>query len=52
MWRIGMMGAALAVEFALENLGLFGLPAWATVGAGLLLGEVSKWLNSKQVPQV
>lgn len=45
-WRIGMMVAAVAVDFLLQNLGLFGLPTIVTVSLGLVLGEVSKYLNT------
>lgn len=45
-WRVGMMALAAVVAFAIENLGLFGLPVWAVGVAGLVLGEVSKWLNN------
>jgi len=46
-WRAGMMIAALAIDFVLQNLGLFELPAQATVIIGLLLGELSKYLNTR-----
>ena len=47
LWRVGMMALALSVNWAMENLGLFGLPNQAVVVLGLVLGEVSKWLNTK-----
>lgn len=50
-WRAGMMLAALAIDFVLQNLGLFdGLfdfPPQATIVVGLILGEVSKYLNTQ-----
>ena len=48
LWRAGMMTSALAVDFVLENLGLFALPQSAIVILGLVLGEVSKHLNTKK----
>lgn len=47
-WRAGMVLAALAVDFAVTNLTLFELPNGITVFLGLVLGEVSKYLNSHQ----
>ena len=44
-WRAGMMLAALSVDFWLENLGLLSLNGQVTVFLGLVLGEISKWLN-------
>jgi hypothetical protein len=46
-WRAGMMCVALLVGFLNENLGLLNLPQEAVVVLGLVLGEVSKYLNSK-----
>lgn len=46
LWRVAMMGLALLVDFALENLGLFELTPQVTVVIGLVLGEISKWLNT------
>lgn len=45
-WRVGMMFIALLVAFASENLAGFGLSAQTTIILGLVLGEVSKFLNS------
>lgn len=44
-WRIGMMTLAMAVAFALDNLSEFNLSPQLTIILGLVLGEVSKWLN-------
>ena len=46
-WRAGMMLVALSVDFALQNLGIFELPGQAIVIIGLVLGEVSKYLNTQ-----
>lgn len=46
-WRAGMMVVALGVDFAIQNLGLLNLPNEITVVSGLILGEVSKYLNTR-----
>jgi hypothetical protein len=50
LWRAAMMGLALLVEFALNNLGLLDLSPQLTVVIGLVLGEVSKWINTGLKP--
>lgn len=47
-WRTGMMTLAMFVDFTAQNVGLFELPPEATVLLGLILGEVSKYLNGKR----
>lgn len=46
-WRIGMMSVAMLIDFSLTNLELFNLAPQVTVVLGLVLGEVSKYLNKK-----
>ena len=46
-WRLGMMVLAVVIQFILDNLNLVSLPPGATVLIGLVLGEVSKWLNTQ-----
>lgn len=46
-WRTGMMVLALTISFFLENIDLMTLPPAAKIILGLILGEVSKYLNSK-----
>lgn len=46
-WRIAMMFAAFIVTFVINNLASFNLSGEVAVVAGLLLGEVSKFLNTK-----
>lgn len=46
-WRLGMMVGAAVVAFVMDNLGLLNMPEQAVIVAGLILGEVSKWLNSQ-----
>jgi hypothetical protein len=46
-WRTAMMVSALLTAFLADNIGLFGFSPTATVLFGLVLGEVSKFLNSQ-----
>ena len=47
LWRAAMMGLATMAAFLLDNVNMLELsPGW-TVFAGLVLGEVSKWLNGR-----
>jgi hypothetical protein len=46
LWRLLMLVGAASVEFLAENIGLFHLPPQAVVVAGLVLGELSKYLNT------
>ncbi len=50
-WRIGMMIIAFLVSFAIDNLTQFGFSPQVTIVAGLLLGEISKLLNTKLTVQ-
>ena len=43
-----MMALALTVSFFLENIDLLSLPAEAKIILGLVLGEVSKYLNTQK----
>ncbi len=45
LWRAGMMAIAGGVAYVAEHLAGIGLPPIATAILGLLLGEVSKYLN-------
>ena len=51
-WSVGMMAVAMAIDFLLNNIGLFNLPADVTVFLGLILAQVSKWLNSEKASSV
>lgn len=46
-WSTGMMVVALFVDFLITNLELFNMPVEVTVILGLVLAQVSKFLNSK-----
>jgi len=44
-WRVGMVAIAGVVDIAIVSLSDFNLPNELTVIIGLVLGEVSKYLN-------
>ena len=48
-WRAVMMVGALAVDFLLQSLADFNLSPQVVVLLGLVLGEISKWLNTKSL---
>jgi len=48
-WRAGMMGAAAVIAFSLDNIQLLELSPLATTLLGLVLGEISKHLNTRSV---
>lgn len=45
LWRLGMATLAFIVSWILSNLELLELGTTTTMVLGLLLGEVSKYLN-------
>jgi hypothetical protein len=45
-WRVGMMVASLLVNWAISALTSWNLSPTITVALGLILGEVSKFLNT------
>lgn len=45
LWRAGMILVALVIDFILANLELLNLSSEVVVVIGLVLGEVSKYLN-------
>ena len=45
-WRIGMMVLAVAIDWALKNVGVL-VPTQYTVLAGLILGEISKEIRNQ-----
>lgn len=47
LWRTGMMVVSLGLGFLAENLGLLELNPTVVGLLGLVLGEVSKWVNNK-----
>lgn len=46
-WRTSMMVVAVAIDFALQNLASFNLTPLAVTVLGLILGEVSKYVNEQ-----
>lgn len=46
-WRLGMMLLAVTLDFTVQNIGIFDLPPAMVTVVGLVLGEVSKFLNNK-----
>lgn len=46
VWRVGAMTAAAGIGFAVENATELGIPSYGVVLLGLVLGEVTKFLNS------
>ena len=47
-----MVVIAFILDFAVENLGLFGLPNEITVFVGLILGEISKYVNARNIKKI
>jgi hypothetical protein len=45
-WRVGMMLVALLAAWGLETINLLDIAPEVKVFAGLILGEVSKYLNT------
>ena len=45
LWRAGIVGAAAAIAELSVGLNEVGLPEIAVVALGLVLGEVTKYLN-------
>ena len=46
-WRGLTMGLASLVGFASSQLGLFNLPPFVVASIGLVLGEITKFLNNE-----
>jgi hypothetical protein len=46
-WSAATMLAAMVVDFAAVNLELFNLPNGVTVFLGLVLAQITKYLNTK-----
>ena len=47
LWRVAMVGLAAIIDFLLNSLMNVEIPNQYVVLAGLVLGEISKWLNNK-----
>lgn len=48
-WRLAGMLAVAILDFASANIGLFNLPNEMTVVIGLIVGELTKYLNTRHV---
>lgn len=48
LWRLGAIVAVALLSFLAENLGLFGLSPQVQLVLGLVLGEVTKALNTQK----
>ena len=48
IWRTGGMVGIVGLEFITANMGLFDLPSFAVVVIGLVVGELTKILNTKK----
>ena len=46
-WRLGGMVAVAVLSFGIENASELNIPSYGVVVAGLLMGELTKWLNTK-----
>lgn len=52
-WGLATMLAAVIVDYTAANIGMFDMPEYVVVPLGLILAQVTKYLNTKQVsPQV
>jgi len=47
-WRVGTMVSAVVVAFISNNIGLIELPVWVIGLVGLILAEITKWLNTQK----
>ncbi len=47
LWSAGMMGLAAMVAFLIENIGALELSPTVTVVAGLVLAQISKFINNE-----
>jgi hypothetical protein len=46
-WRLGMAVIAFAIDWILKNIALLDMGTAPTVVLALVLGEISKYLNTK-----
>ena len=45
-WRFLCIALVAGLSWGSENLGLLEVPVWAQGVVGLVLGEITKWLNN------
>lgn len=48
LWRTGGMIVVLGLGFVIENASELQIPSYLVVFAGLVVGEITKWLNSSK----
>lgn len=46
IWRFLCVALIAGISWTLQNLGLLDVPIWLQGLLGLILGEISKWLNN------
>lgn len=46
IWHTGTMIAPFAVDFLTTNYHLFNMPGWLDITIGLVLAQVTKYLNT------
>jgi hypothetical protein len=46
-WRLGAFLAVAGIAWVSDNIGLLELPLWTQGLAGLALGELTKYLNTR-----
>ena len=51
-WRLGAYLAVSALAWISNNLGLLELSPWLTMILALILGEITKYLNTQVAPKV
>lgn len=49
-WRIGGMAVVFGINWVANNLGMFNLSPTLTILAGLVLGEITKFINVQLQP--
>jgi hypothetical protein len=48
-WHAGTMLAAIAIDFITVNISLFNIPDFIVVIIGLVLAQITKYLNTPKV---
>lgn len=50
-WRLGAYIGVSALAWISNNLGLLELPGFLTVTIALIIGEITKYLNTQVIPK-
>jgi len=48
LWRLGGIAAVTLLDFIADTIGLFDLAPGVVVVVGLIVGEITKYLNTKK----